>query len=124
MSETFGEYVRKRRIERNLTLRAMAKILGISPVYQSSIESGKRPAPKYELLQKMVEALDLNDVQKAKFYDLASQSATGKSAPQDIVDHINANQQIRDIIRASRDGNLPDMEITRLWNKIKNDSFF
>lgn len=102
----------------------MAKILGISPVYQSSIESGKRPAPKYELLQKMVEALDLNDVQKAKFYDLASQSATGKSAPQDIVDHINANQQIRDIIRASRDGNLPDMEITRLWNKIKNDSFF
>lgn len=111
-------------MDRNLTLRTLAKIIGISPVYQSSIESGKRPAPKYELLQRMVEALDLNDVQKARFYDLAGQTTVAKSAPPDIVDHINANQQIRDIIRASRDGNLPDTEITNLWNKIQNDSFF
>ena len=50
----FGEFVRLKRRAKKLSIRVLAEMLGISPVYQSSIETGKRYAPSYEILQRMV----------------------------------------------------------------------
>ena len=93
--------------------------VGISPVYQSSIETGKRYAPSYEVLQRMAELFELDENEQALFYDLAGASASEKTVPMDIVTFINENERIRVIIRAARDGKISDEDITRLMKKIK-----
>lgn len=42
MITKFGKQLRKLRIDKTITLRAMADEMGISPSYLSSIETGKR----------------------------------------------------------------------------------
>ena len=115
----FGEYVRKKRREKKLSIRLFAEQVGISPVYQSSIETGKRYAPSYEVLQRMAELFELDENEQALFYDLAGASASEKTVPMDIVTFINENERIRVIIRAARDGKISDEDITRLMKKIK-----
>lgn len=115
----FGEFVRQKRREKELSIRVLAEMLGISPVYQSSIETGKRYAPSYEILQRMVSLFGLDEDEQAYFYDLASESASEKTVPMDIVTYINDNEHIRALIRAARDGKVSDDEILRLVNKAK-----
>lgn len=115
----FGEYVRQKRREKKLSIRVLAEMLGISPVYQSSIETGKRYAPSYEILQRMASLFGLNEDEQAYFYDLASESASEKTVPMDIVTYINDNEHIRVLIRAVRDGKVSDEDILRLVNKAK-----
>lgn len=45
MSISFGEFIKEKRIRSEHSLKEVAKEIGISAVYQSSIETGKRPAP-------------------------------------------------------------------------------
>ena len=61
IKKLFGEYLSQKRKQRKLSMRLFAKKLGISFSYLSSIESGQRQAPKYEILQKMVEILELTE---------------------------------------------------------------
>lgn len=42
MVTEFGKYIRKRRIDKVVTLREMADAMGLSPSYLSSVETGKR----------------------------------------------------------------------------------
>ena len=120
----FGEFVRLKRRAKKLSIRVLAEMLGISPVYQSSIETGKRYAPSYEILQRMVSLFGLDEDEQAYFYDLASESASEKTVPMDIVTYINDNEHIRALIRAARDGKVSDDEILRLVNKAKKRKGF
>ena len=49
MSNNFGDFIKEKRIRCDYSLKYVAEIIGISNVYQSSIEAGKRPAPSYDL---------------------------------------------------------------------------
>ena len=58
MSESFGETIRARRLERGLGLRQAAKLYGISPTYLSRIENkAERNPPREEVIRKMAEVL-------------------------------------------------------------------
>ena len=61
MSDNFGDFIKEKRARCNYSLKYVAEIIGISNVYQSSIEAGKRPAPSYDVLMKLRDALKLND---------------------------------------------------------------
>ena len=115
----FGEFVRKKRREKKLSIRVLAEEIGISPVYQSSIETGKRYAPSYEVLQRIAELFKLEGEELALFYDLASESASEKTVPMDIVAYINENEDIRVLIRAARDNKISGDEIRKLISKSK-----
>lgn len=56
----FGEYVKRLRQERQLSLRAVEKAVGISNSYLYQIERGERNAPKIEILRKMAALYDVN----------------------------------------------------------------
>ena len=45
MEQTFGSYVREKRMARGLSLRGLAAQLEVSPVYMSNMENDRRPAP-------------------------------------------------------------------------------
>lgn len=50
----FGERLRQLRIERGVTQKQMAEAIGISAAYLSALEHGRRGAPSWVLVQKVV----------------------------------------------------------------------
>lgn len=50
----FGERVRYLRTERGITLRHMAKDIGVSGAYLSALEHGKRSRPSWHLVQRII----------------------------------------------------------------------
>ena len=50
----FGEKIRKLRTERGLTLRDMARAIGVSSAYLSALEHGKRGRPGWHLIQRIM----------------------------------------------------------------------
>ena len=59
MEQTFGSYVREKRMARGLSLRGLAAQLEVSPVYMSNMENDRRPAPTKEKLDRLIEILGL-----------------------------------------------------------------
>lgn len=59
-SKTFGQVLRERRVEKGLTLRKFADMVGISPTYLSQVEQDNVDPPTAERVKKMAELLDAN----------------------------------------------------------------
>lgn len=60
MSNEFGEFLQQKRKALGISQRVFARTAGISVSYISSIETGKRAAPSYDIISKMEEELRLN----------------------------------------------------------------
>lgn len=82
----FGGYIKSKRLkdERELTLKDMAQVLGLSLSMLSDIEQGRRKPFDSEKIEKFCEYLNLSDKDKALMYDLAAKE-TG-DIPSDIDD--------------------------------------
>ena len=76
---TFGEYLKQKRLDKEITLRGFAKLVDISPVYLCDLEKGRKAAPSMEVMQKMVSKLALNKEESERFYDLAALEQTAKN---------------------------------------------
>lgn len=59
MLTKFGSELRKIRLDRNMLLGEMAKMIGVSPAFASAIENGKKNIPG-NYIEKISEALNLN----------------------------------------------------------------
>ena len=57
---TFGDRVRKRREEKKISLRGLARQIGISGAYLSKMERGMDSPPGPETIKKIALALDLD----------------------------------------------------------------
>ena len=60
VEQTFGSFLREKRMACGLTLRGMAAKLDLSPVYMSNIENDRRAAPSQEYLERMALLLQLD----------------------------------------------------------------
>jgi len=58
--ETFGQYIRRRRMEMGFTLREFARKVGVSPTYMSQVEQDVADPPTVERVRKMAELLEEN----------------------------------------------------------------
>jgi transcriptional regulator with XRE-family HTH domain len=56
-SEKFGEFVRRERLEKEIGLREMAKIIGVSPTYLSKVERNEFPPPAEDKVRKIAEII-------------------------------------------------------------------
>ena len=101
MSDNFGDFIKEKRARCNYSLKYVAEIIGISNVYQSSIEAGKRPAPSYDVLMKLRDALKLNDDEFGEMLDLAAESKNSRAVAYDLADYINQNDFIHKTLRFS-----------------------
>lgn len=61
MKETFGVKLKKARQEKELTLQAVADIVGCSASYLHRIENSERTGVNYQIYQKLTEVLDVPD---------------------------------------------------------------
>ena len=111
-NNNFGDFINKKRIEKNISLRALALKIGISTTYLSDIEDGRRTGLSNEYLQKLVEALELNDQEKTFLYDLASKK--NNTIPLDVTNLIKENDEIiaflRQVNRGEHEGWLQNLK--------------
>ena len=87
VEQTFGSFLREKRMARGLTLRGMAAKLDLSPVYMSNIENDRRAAPSQEYLERMAMLLQLDKPEREWMLDLAAKSKQNRVSA-DLPDYI------------------------------------
>ena len=117
---TFGEYLKQKRLDKEITLRGFAKLVDISPVYLSDLEKGRKAAPSMEVMQKMVSKLALNKEESERFYDLAALEQTAKNPiPKDLNAFLKDNRVIVSALRTAKDLDATDEEWQDFIDKLR-----
>ncbi|MDR1070026.1 MAG: helix-turn-helix domain-containing protein [Gracilibacteraceae bacterium] len=98
---SFGAFLKEKRRQREITLRAMAEMAGVSAGYYCDFESGRRNPPDKEILDKMLNVLLVPDEERRMFYDLAGKARA--EAPPDLPEYINAYEEVRVALRLAKD---------------------
>lgn len=117
---TFGEYLKQKRLDKEITLRGFAKLVDISPVYLCDLEKGRKAAPSMEVMQKMVSKLALNKEESERFYDLAALEQTAKNPiPKDLNAFLKDNHVIVSALRTAKDLDATDDEWQDFIDKLR-----
>ena len=117
MEQTFGAFVRQKRMEQGLSLRRLAARLGLSPVYMSNIETDRKPAPSQENLDKLAEELRLSKPDLELFLDLAAASQKMK-VPADLPEYIMERDIVRTALRTAKEVDATDAEWQEFIDRI------
>ena len=117
---TFGEYLKQKRLDKEITLRGFAKLVDISPLYLCDLEKGRKAAPSMEVMQKMVSKLALNKEESERFYDLAALEQTAKNPiPKDLNAFLKDNRVIVSALRTAKDLDATDEEWQDFIDKLR-----
>ena len=117
---TFGEYLKQKRLDKEITLRGFAKLVDISPVYLCDLEKGRKAAPSMEVMQKKVSKLALNKEESERFYDLAALEQTAKNPiPKDLNAFLKDNRVIVSALRTAKDLDATDEEWQDFIDKLR-----
>lgn len=119
---TFGSFLRQKRLAKDITLRKMAERLNISPVYMSSIETGRRAAPKNDILQNIAQILLMDKQEQEQMYELAAKSKTFTAVPEDLPEYISENELARIALRVAKDVDATDKEWMEFIEKLRQRS--
>ena len=121
---TFGAFVRNKRmvLEPYISLRKMAELLEISPVYMSNIENDRNPAPKDDILEKMAKLLCLSKSETEQMYEMAAKTKAYTAVPGDLPEYISANECARIALRVAKDVDATDTEWQDFVERLKKRS--
>ena len=120
---SFGRFVRIKRKKNKLKLTELADSIRISSSYLSSIENGVRYPPSFELQQKIADALNLNNEDRYKLYDLAAESKKTRSLADDLNEYILQIPNLRVLLRASKEHKLTPEDWEEIYDHIKTNYF-
>lgn len=99
--KNFGEFISKKREEKQITLRDMAKKLDISPPYLSDVEKDRRNPFELEKLEQLSTILNLSEEEKTIMFNLAGKKRD-EVAP-DLPDYIKGREYVSAALRTARD---------------------
>jgi transcriptional regulator with XRE-family HTH domain len=103
----FSRFLKEKRRQREITVREMAELSGVSPGYYSDIESGRRNPPDREILDRIIAALKVPGEDRKYFYDCAGRARS--EAPPDLPEYINEYEPVRVALRLAKDkGSMDD----------------
>ena len=123
-SMTFGSFVRNKRmvLEPYISLRKMAELLDISPVYMSNIENDRNPAPKDDILENMATLLKLTKQETELMYEMAAKTKAYTAVPGDLPEYISAHEYARIALRVAKDVDATDTEWQEFIEKLQKRS--
>lgn len=120
----FGEYIKSKRIKKNITQTKAAKMFGISLSYLSGIERNLRPAPTDDVVAKIADVLELNRKERYRLYDLAAESKQPPALADDLVTYIYRYSMIRDMLRYSMECNMKETDWDNVFDYVKKNYFY
>lgn len=120
VNQTFGEFLREKRLERKLVLRKLATEIRVSPSLLSDIENGEKNAPSDEILKGITNVLEMNKEETEKLYDLAAETKNGLQVPVDIKESVMSNNTIKIALRVAKDFDATDEEWEDFMRRLKN----
>lgn len=100
-ANSFGEFIAKKREEKGITLREMARRLNITPPYLSDIEKDRRYPPDKGKLDEIADILGFSDEDRKVMYDLAGRKRNTISP--DLPDYIMERDYVRAALRKAMD---------------------
>ena len=107
---TFGEFLQRKREEKQITLRKMAEML-------SDIEKGRRNPPEMEKLEQISQILLLTDEEKSAMLDLAGKMRN--SVAPDLPEYIIGRDYVSAALRTARDLDAGEAEWMRFVDELK-----
>jgi len=112
--QIFGAFLKKKRNEREITVRGIAEQVGVAVGYYCDIESGRRSPLELEFLDRIIDILKLSEEDKRTFYDLAGKARS--AAPPDLTGYINSTKKARVALRVAK-----EVATDEDWQKFIND---
>lgn len=97
---TFGEYLKHKREEKQISLREVARTLGVSAPFLSDVENNRRGPLTEERLADLAKVLNLNEKEKAKMYDIVGKQK-GLLAP-DLNPYVTERPYVNAALRTAR----------------------
>lgn len=119
---TFGAFIRSKRTEKEITLRKLAELLDLSPVHMSNMENDRRPAPKDDVLKRMIDVLLLDKQEQILMYELAAKSKDIATVLSDLPEYITSNELARVALRTAKEVDATDKEWQEFIKKLKERS--
>ena len=107
----FGEFLTAKREERDLTLREMARQMGVSAPFLSDVEKNRSAPLTKERLDKVAEILHFDTDEKTAMYDLVGKQRN-IVAP-DLPEYIIGRDYVAAALRTARDLNAGEAEWLR-----------
>ena len=114
---SWGRYIFQKRRKKNRSLRSVAEQIGISAVYLSKMENGKKTNPSREIMQKLIDILCLSEGETALFYDLHAKANDVIS--QDLPEYIMSSDIARKALRKAKKKPATDEDWQGLIDKLE-----
>lgn len=116
-NQTFGEFLQKKREEKQITLRKMAENLGMSAPYLSDIEKGRRNPPEIEKLEQIAQILLLSDEDKTTMLNLAGKMRN--TVAPDLPEYIMNRDYVSAALRTARDLDADEADWLKFVEELK-----
>lgn len=115
----FGDFISQKRIERKITVRKMAEILGISPAFLTDVEKDRRNPFEKDKLAKLIEIFQLSKDEEHEMYNLVGDKRQ-EVAP-DVQDYIMENpRELNAMLRTARDLDADEADWQRFIDELKS----
>ena len=111
MYANFGEFISQKRIEKQITLRKMADMLGVSAPFLTDVEKDRRNPFDMEKLTQLAKILDLSNEERELMFNLAGKKRNAV-AP-DLPEYIMERDYVSAALRTARDLDAGEEE----WNQ-------
>ena len=96
----FGEYLKQKREEKQISLRELARRLEVSAPFLSDVENNRRAPLTEERLATLADVLNLSEAEKAVMYDIVGHQK-GLLAP-DLNPYVNDRPYVNAALRTAR----------------------
>lgn len=107
MAKAFSEHLRALRFVHRLSQKAVAIDAGLDGSYLSSLERGRRGAPRAQMVERLASAIGLNAEEKAQLHHVAAVERAR-------LRYLAAAAELAKLAGAEvRDGGLPDPFVTK-----------
>lgn len=113
----FGEFLTAKREERDLTLREMARQMGVSAPFLSDVEKNRSAPLTKERLDKVAEILHFDTDEKTAMYDLVGRQRN--TVAPDLPEYIIGRDYVAAALRTARDLNAGEAEWLRFVEELK-----
>ena len=113
----FGEFLQRKREEKQITLRKMAELLGFSAPFLSDVEKDRRNPPELAKLEQIADILGLSYEEKEIMYNLAGKKRD--SVAPDLPEYIMSRDYVAAALRTARDLDAGEEEWLRFVEELK-----